>query len=155
MRLALAYRMAGDEEAARMWADTAVAQASAALAERPDPEPWDRFGAAASAHAFLGVSLALRGEPGDAEEAVRHAEEAVRLYGYDRDSQDSDTFDWLLVRAYVHTNRPDEAIAFMEELLSRPSVVGLGDLKLDPLYDELREDPRWDGLVRKAEAQVE
>jgi TolB-like protein/Tfp pilus assembly protein PilF len=155
MRLALAYRMAGDEEAARMWADTAVAQASAALAERPEPEPWDRFGAAASAHAFLGVSLALRGEPGDAEEAVRHAEEAVRLYGYDRDSQDSDTFDWLLVRAYVLTDRPDEALAFMEELLSRPSVFGLGDLALDPLYDELREDPRWEELVRRAEALIE
>ena len=101
------------------------------------------------------MSLALRGEPGDAEEAVRHAEEAVRLYGYDRDSQDSDTFDWLLVRAYVLTDRPDEALAFMEELLSRPSVFGLGDLALDPLYDELREDPRWEELVRRAEALIE
>jgi len=155
MRLALAYRMAGDGEAARLWADTAVAEARAALAERPEPVPWDRFGAAASAHAYLGTSLALRGEPGDAEEAVRHAEEAVRLYGYDRDSQDSDTFDWLLVRTYVLTDRTDEALAFMDELLSRPSVFGLGDLKLDPLYDELREDPRWEDLIQQAEAQIE
>jgi tetratricopeptide (TPR) repeat protein len=155
MRLALAYRMAGDDEAARMWADTAVAEARAALAERPEPVPWDVFGAAGSAHAYLGTSLALRAEPGDAEEAVRHAEEAVRLYGYDRDSQDSDTFDWLLIRTYVLTGRPDEAMAHMEEMLSRPSVLGLGDLTLDPLYDELREDPRWEGLVRKAEALIE
>jgi TolB-like protein/Tfp pilus assembly protein PilF len=155
MRLALAYRMAGDEEAARMWADTAVAEARAALAERPEPVPWDRFGAAASAHAYLGTSLALRGEPGDTEEAVRHAEEAVRLYGYEGDAADSDTFDWLLARTYVLTDRRDDAIAFMEELLSRPSVFGLGDLMLDPLYDELREDPRYEGLVRQAEAQIE
>jgi len=155
MRLALAYRMSGDDEAARVWADSAVAEATAALAERPEPVPWDRFGVAAAAHAYLGTSLALRGGPGDAEEAVRQAEEAVRLYGYDRDSQDSDTFDWLLVRTYVHADRPDEAIKAMEELLSRPSVFGLGDLKLDPLYDDLREDPRYEGLIRKAEALIE
>ena len=155
MRLALAYRMAGDEQAARVWADSAVAEARAALAERPQPGLRDRFGVAGAAHAYLGLSLALRGDPGDAEEAVREAEEAVRLYGYDRDSQDSDTFDWLLVRTYVLAGRADEALAFMEELLSRPSVFGLGDLKLDPLYDELREDPRYEGLIRKAEGQIE
>lgn len=155
MRLSLAYRLAGDDRAARMWADSAVAEARAALAERPEPVPWDRFGAAASAHAFLGMSLALRGEPGDAEEAVRHAEEAVRLHGYERDGADSDTFHWLLLRTYVLTNRFDEAMAMMEEMLSRPSVFGLGDLKLDPLYDPLREDPRYEGLIRKAEGQIE
>jgi TolB-like protein/Tfp pilus assembly protein PilF len=155
MRLALAYRMAGDDQAARVWADSAVAEARAALAERPQPGLRDRFGVAGAAHAYLGVSLALRGDPADADEAVREAEEAVRLYGYDRDSQDSDTFDWLLVRTYVLTDRTDEALAFMEELLSRPSVFGLGDLKLDPLYDELREDPRWEDLIQQAEAQIE
>ena len=138
-----------------MWADSSVAQARAALAERPEPVPWDRFGAAASAHAFLGMSLALRGEPGDAEEAVRHAEEAVRLYGYERDGADSDTFYWLLLRTYVLTGETDDAIAQMDELLSHPSVFGLGDLKLDPLYDSLREDPRYEDLIRKAEAQIE
>ncbi|MBT8479718.1 MAG: hypothetical protein KJO06_12425, partial [Gemmatimonadetes bacterium] len=155
MHLALAYRMAGNGEAARMWADSAVAEATAALAERPEPVPWDRFGVAGSAHAYLGASLALRGEAGDAEEAVRHAEEANRLYSYDRDSQDSDTFDWLLVRTYVLADGTDDAIEFMEELLSRPSVFGLGDLKLDPLYDELREDPRYDGLIRQVERLIQ
>ena len=59
------------------------------------------------------------------------------------------------MRTYVLTGRTEEALAFMEELLSRPSVFGIGDLKLDPLYDELREDPRWEGLVQKAEALIE
>ena len=155
MRLALAYRLAGDEEAARVWSDTAVAEARTALAERPEPVPWDRFGVAGAANAYLGLSLALRGDPDDADEAVRYAEEAVRLYGYERDAADGDTSDWLLVRTYALTGRTDEAIANMEAMLSRPSVFGLGDLRLDPLYDELREDPRWEGLVQKAEAQIE
>jgi TolB-like protein/Tfp pilus assembly protein PilF len=155
MRLALAHRLGGNERASKAWADSAVAEATAALADRPDPVPWDRFGAAASARAYLGLSLALRGGPGDAREAVREAEEAVRLYGYERDAADSDTFDWLLVRTYALTNRPDDAIAKMEELLSRPSVFGLGDLKLDPLYDSLRGDPRFQALIRKAAGQIE
>jgi TolB-like protein/Tfp pilus assembly protein PilF len=155
MHLALAYRMAGDEEAARMWADTAVAEARTALAERPEPVPWDRFGVAGVAHAYLGLSLAMGGDPDEADEAVWHAEEAVRLYGYERDAADGDTSDWLLVRTYMLTGRTDEAIANMEAMLSRPSVIGLGDLKLDPLYDELRGDPRWAGLIRQAEEQIE
>jgi hypothetical protein len=43
----------------------------------------------------------------------------------------------------------------MEELLSRPSVFGLGDLRLDPLYDGLRDDPRYAELVRRLERQIE
>ena len=43
----------------------------------------------------------------------------------------------------------------MEAMLSRPNVFGLGDLTLDPLYDEVRQDPRWEGLVRRAEELVE
>jgi len=39
--------------------------------------------------------------------------------------------------------------------VSRLSVFGLGDLKLDPLYDPLRGDPRYEALVRKAEGLIE
>jgi len=154
-RLALAYHMAGDERAATVWADSAVAEAEAALARAPDTGPRDRFGVASVPHAYLGLSLALRGGPGDAEEAVREAEEAVRMYGYDRDAADTDLFQWLLLRTYVLTGRPDDAIALLEELMSRPGVFGLGDLKLDPLYDPLRDDPRFQALIPLAEAQIE
>jgi len=155
MRLALAARLAGDTEVSKVWADSAVAEAAAALEERPRPSPSDRFGTASVAHAFLGHSLALRGRPGDAEEAVRHAEEAVRLYGYEQDAVDSDLNAWLLVRTYVLTGRSDAAIVKMEEMLSRPSVFGLGDLRLDPLYDSLRDDPRFQSLVTRAERLIE
>ncbi len=155
MRLALAYRLSGDESAARAWADSAVAMAAAELETRPDPVPRDRFGVAAVAHAYLGMSLALRGSPGDAEEAVRQAEEAVRLHGYEHDAADADIVDWLLIRTYVLTDRPDDAIRHMEVMLSRPSFFGLGDLKLDPLYDSLRDDPRFQALIPRVEQQIE
>ncbi len=155
MRLALAYRLSGNENAAREWADSAVALAAAALEARPDPIPRDRFGVAAMAHADLGLSLALRGGPSDADEAVRHAEEAVRLFNYEVDATDSNVVNWFLVRTYVLAGRPDAAIAHMEEMLSRPSFLGLGDLKLDPLYDGLRDDPRFQALIPHLEEQIE
>jgi TolB-like protein len=154
-RLALAHRLSGDTNAARDWADTAVALANASLESRPDPEPRDRFGVKAMAHADLGYALALRGDPGDKEAAVRHAEEAHRLLNYDVDALDTNLADWLRMRTYLLTDRPDDAIAQMEELVSRPSVFGLGDLKLDPLYDGIRDDPRFQALIPRLEQQIE
>jgi tetratricopeptide (TPR) repeat protein len=155
MRLALAYRLSGDTNAARDWADSSVALATTTLELRPDPVPRDKFGVTAVAHADLGLSLALRGGPGDAEEAIRHAEEADRLFNYGVDATDSNLIAWFLLRTYVLTGRSDAAIAQLEEMLSRPSFVGLGDLKFDPLYDGLRDDPRFQALIPRLESQIE
>jgi TolB-like protein/Tfp pilus assembly protein PilF len=155
MRLALAYRMSGNEDAANEWADSAVVLAAAALEARPDPNPRDRFGVAAIGHADLGLGLALRGGSGDADEAVQHAEEAARLFNYEMDATDSNVVDWYLVRIYVLTGRLDEAIAQLEEMASRPSFLGLGDLNLDPLYDGIRDDPRFQALIQRVESQIE
>ncbi|HUT76057.1 MAG TPA: hypothetical protein VM285_00110, partial [Polyangia bacterium] len=89
------------------------------------------------------------------DEAVRHAEDAHRLLNYDVDAIDSNLVDWFRVRAYVLTGRPDDAITQMEEMVSRPSVFGLGDLKLDPLYDGIRDDPRFQALIQRLEQQIE
>ena len=155
MRLALAHRMAGNESSSRAWADSAVAMAAEALAMRPEPNPTDLFGQAAMAHALLGVSLALRGEAGDAAQATGHAEEAVRLRGYERDAADGDIAEWLLARTYLLVGRPDDAIAQLEYMASHPGVLGLGDLKLDPLYDGIRDETRFQALIREVEGQVE
>jgi hypothetical protein len=107
------------------------------------------------AHASLGHALALRGEGSDLEEAVRHGEEAIRLYGYEEDAMDSDFATWLLVRIYVLAGRTDEAFALMKELVSRPNIFGRGDLRLDPLYDDLRNDPRFADLERTLDRRTE
>jgi TolB-like protein/Tfp pilus assembly protein PilF len=155
IRLATAYRLMGDDASARAWGDSAVAQAEAALETRPTPEPRDRFGVASVAHAHLGLALVLRGDPGDVERGIEHADEAVRLHDYDLDAADASMGNWLLIRTYVVAGRTDDAIRQIEVMLSRPSLLGLGDLKLDPLNDQLREDPRYEALIREAEQLIE
>jgi len=71
------------------------------------------------------------------------------------DATDSNLIAWFLLRTYVLTSRSDAAIAQLEEMLSRPSFVGLGDLKFDPLYDGLRDDPRFQALIPRLESQIE
>jgi len=155
LRLATVYRLAGDEASARAWADSALVQAEAALETRPAPEPRDKFGVVSVVHSHIGLALALRGGPGDVDRGIEHAERALRLHNYELDAADAAVGNWFLLRTYVVAGRTDDAIGQIEVMLSQPSFFGLGDLKLDPLYDELREDPRWEELVRLAEAQIE
>ena len=107
------------------------------------------------AHAHLGLALALRGLSGDLERGIDHAEEAVRLHDYEDDAAGATVGNWFLLRTYVVADRYDDAIRQIGVMLSRPSFFGLGDLKLDPLYDPLRDDPRYEGLIRQAEQLIE
>jgi len=45
------------------------------------------------------------------------------------------------------TGRTDEAIDLVEELLSIPADFDVWDLRLDPYWDELRGNPRFESLL--------
>ena len=153
--LSLAAHMAGDEVTARIWADSSVRQAEAEVESRPVPVNGDRFAAAAVARTVMGLGLALRNEPGDAEEAVRLSDEAVAIYGKDRDDVDGDTIELHRLLTLLLAGEHERALDEIERLLSRPSELGPGGLNLDPIYDPLREDPRFRALLLEAEAMVD
>ena len=153
--LSLAARLAGDDAASRAWADSLVAEARAEVAARPVPESGDRFGVAAVARSVLALGLALRSGPGDSDEARELADEAVRLYGMDRDAVDGYSMEQLRLWTQVLIGDDDGALETIEELLSGPSDLGPGQLKLIPIFDPLRDDPRFEALVRRAESLVE
>jgi len=150
--LSLAARLAGDDESAREWADSAIAEARLEIDSRPVPAGGDRFAVAAIARSVMALGLALRGEDGDAEEAQRLADEAVETYGMDRDEIDGYSVEHLRLWTLVLTGDNERALDVIDDLLSGPSDLGPGDLKLNPIYDPLRGDPRFEELLAQAEA---
>jgi len=145
--MALAYAMADNNPAAFVMADSGVVLATAELNRRQDSLPTDRFGHKATAHSSLALALALRGSPNDHDEAIRHAQKAADLYNLDIDALNGDNAMWTLARVYVLTGRNDDALRQLADIISRPGRVGPGALRLDPIWDPIRDDPRFEKLV--------
>ena len=149
--LALAHAMEGDEFNTRLMADSAVDVALAELERRPIPDPIDRFGTRARAISSLALAVALRGREGDADEAVRQAEQAVRLYGLDRDALGGICAEWTLARVYVLVGKHGEALNQLARILSQPGPLGSGILRLDPIWDPIRDDPKFEEIIEARE----
>jgi hypothetical protein len=54
----------------------------------------------------------------------------------------------VIVQAYLATGDNDQAIAWLEKAFAQHSN-SLTGLKVDPIYDPLRGDPRFQNLLRR------
>ena len=54
-----------------------------------------------------------------------------------------------LARIYTVVGEYDKAIDKLESLLSRPGMLSVNILKLDPVWDPLRDHPRFQRLLEK------
>jgi TolB-like protein/Flp pilus assembly protein TadD len=140
------YRFARDSAKSRAWADSAISEAAAALEVRPQPAPFDLFGRRASAHAMLGLGYALRG---DSAAAVREGEKAVELYPPEYDAVNGTRTVGFLAEILTLVGGYDRAMDEIERLSTLYSYFGPARLRLDPLYDPLRGNPRFEALVEK------
>ena len=52
-----------------------------------------------------------------------------------------------LARIYAMTSRVNEAIEQLEYVMSIPADLSVWELRLDPMWDPLRGDPRFEALV--------
>jgi hypothetical protein len=57
----------------------------------------------------------------------------------------------VMAEVCANTGRPEQAIDLLEELMSIPSLVNANILKLDPWYDSLRDNPRFQALIAKGD----
>jgi non-specific serine/threonine protein kinase len=95
-------------------------------------------------HAELGSALAILG---DAENAVREGERAVELAPLDKDGDNGAEALHSLVLIHLQLGQKEEAIDDLERVLKIPYWVTPAWLRIDPTYDSLRGNPRFEKLA--------
>ncbi len=98
----------------------------------------------AGIQASLGVALAYAGRK---DEAVREGQRAVALRPVSRDAIDGPYYLHQLARIYILVGEPEKALDQLEPLLKIPYYLSPGWLKIDPNFDSLRGNPRFQKLV--------
>jgi TolB-like protein len=98
--------------------------------------------------AMAGTALAeaLAGQP---DEAVRLGREANALEAK-RDAFNAADVTHILARVYLVLGRNDDALGCLREMMSKPCDVGPELLRLDPLWARVKDDPRFDEILKSA-----
>ena len=104
---------------------------------------------------FVGVAK-LDAGLGRKEEAIREARQAVELSPMAKDSLNAPVLVANLALVYAWTGERDLALEQLEKVATLPGawhdVVTYGDLLLNPCWDSLRGDKRFDKIVAAAKA---
>jgi serine/threonine-protein kinase len=99
-------------------------------------------------HSLLGVAYAGLGRRDD---AVREGRLATGLLPLSRDALWGRAVAENLAWIYVTAGEPDSAVATIETLLSRPGLLSVPWLRVDPLWDPLRDHTRFQALLERYE----
>ena len=91
---------------------------------------------------------------GNKEEALREAEKAIQLWPMSREPLKATSVRVEAANVYARTGNPDRAIRLLREMVKLPGGATAGDLKLHPMWKELRNDPRFAGIVEEASKPV-
>jgi hypothetical protein len=140
---AIARRMAGDLAGARVFADSALSEASAAI-RTASRRPVDPFGQGAIA---LMQGAIARAAAGDSARAVTEGERALAAFNRTRDQVDGRYMHSHLALVYTLAGRKADAIEQLDVAMKVPMALTRHDLRLDPLLQTLRGDPRFERLV--------
>ncbi len=134
----VAGRLGGREEASAHY-DSARAVLTSILEERPED---------AISHSELGIAYAGLGRH---DEAVSAGERAVRLLPLSRDALDGTVPLMYLAQIHTMVGEADSAIGDIEALLEQPGWITTHWLRLDPVWDPLRDHPRFQTLLQRYE----
>jgi len=135
--VAFVHHLRKEPQLARASYDAARILLEKELKERPeDPR----------VHSSLGIVYAGLGYK---NEAIREGKLAADLYPVSKDAYDGPARLADLALIYVMVGQYDAALDQIEHLLSIPSAISVSLLRLDPLWDPLRNHPRFQKLLEK------
>jgi tetratricopeptide (TPR) repeat protein len=111
------------------------------LAERPD----DRNSLTALAWAYVCL--------GRNTDALRVAREAADSLPIEKDALLGPSFLAGLAEIEARTGNPDEAVKILRQLITAPAggIVSIARLKIDPVWDPIRNDPGFQKLISEPE----
>jgi serine/threonine-protein kinase len=134
---AWAHRLRGDRLLARAAFDSALVLVDSVLKKLPDD--W-------RVHAARGLVLAGLGRGDEARREARWLEQSV-VYR-------ADAFFGALcaearARVLAQVGDADAALDQIDRLLTKPAFFSIHSIQLDPLYDPIRDHPRFKALLAK------
>lgn len=138
LTLAAAAHAAGNVDEERQ--ANAEAKRSALLALGPRPDDPNLLGQLSIAEAALGEN----------EEALRHARHAAEILPPSVDGVAGPMCEMRLAQVLAMTGDRDGAFEKFGKLVKLPFSLNHGDLKLNPMWDDLRDDPRFDRILAES-----
>jgi TolB-like protein/Flp pilus assembly protein TadD len=105
----------------------------------------------AARHAEFGAILAALGRK---EEAIREGKRAVELLPESKDALEGPMMTLALAQIYAWTGEHEEALRLLEHSLSNPDGITVPALKIDPAWDLIRQDSRFQALLEKYSAKI-
>jgi serine/threonine-protein kinase len=139
--LGLSQQRAGDVAAARATYEKAAKDIQREL-EKVDP------GTGMEAELRDALGLAYAGL-GDAASAIAEGQKAMAMYPTSKDSWEGPDFEENMACIYALLGDADHAIPILKRLLQIPLAYALTPalLRLDPVWDQIRNDPRFQELA--------
>jgi Flp pilus assembly protein TadD len=134
-RLAETYALRGDQARSRAYADSARQAGEDFVKLAPDDS---------QTRVLLGVALAYLGRKPD---AIREGQRGLALAPIEKDAYGGPYNQFQLVRICILTDEHEKALDLLEPLLAMPFYLSPGSLRIDPTFDPLRKNPRFQKLA--------
>src|SRR5438034_2565300 len=139
--LGLSQQRAGDVTAARATYQDAAQDLQRQL-EKAAPDSFS----ASRTHAFLGQAYAVLGE---APSAIAEGQKAMAIEPTSKDPVDGPVREETMADIYALLGDADHAVPILKRLLQMPygGAITPALLRLDPIWDQIRNDPRFQELA--------
>lgn len=130
------YRLIPEPDKARNEYEHALGIAQRALEESPQDS---------ARHALIGLIYAGLGRK---EDAIREGNRALELLPESKDALDGPVLVVSMARIYTIVGEFEKAIDLLDHLLRVPAGLTKEEIRLDPTWDVLRSQPRFQALIK-------